>query len=416
MSVAGGDGRIYGLIGERLGHSFSKRIHEALGRYAYGLYELEESALAPFVRRPDVAGLNVTIPYKRAVMPLCDELSPAARAIGSVNTLVRRPDGALFGDNTDVDGFLYMARRAGIDFAGKKTLVLGSGGTSLTVCHAVRTQGGEPVVISRSGENNYENLARHADAAVLVNTTPVGMFPAPEGCPVDLARLPGLEAVLDVVYNPLHTRLCLAARERGLAHSNGLPMLVAQAVRACERFTGDPVPDGETERVLGALLREQTNIAIVGMPGSGKTTIGRLLAQALGRDFLDTDEIILRQTGRTPEEIIRSDGEAAFRVAETAAVREAGQRTGVVTATGGGAVKTGENRLLLRQNGVIVWLQRALDKLPVQGRPLSQSADSLAALYEERRPLYASFADFTADNNDAPQQTVQAVLRSVFGD
>lgn len=409
-------GRFYGLIGARLGYSLSKRIHESIGRYAYDLYELEAGEVADLVRRADVGGLNVTIPYKRAVIPLCAALSDAAQSIGSVNTLVRRPDGSLFGDNTDCDGFLYMADRAGVDFAGKKVLVLGSGGTSLTVCHAVRARGGEPVVISRSGENSYDNLERHADAPVLVNTTPVGTYPASEGCPVDLERLPNLEAVLDVVYNPLHTRLCLAARDRGLRCSNGLPMLVAQAVRACERFTGAPVPDTEIERILAQLVRERTNIAIVGMPGSGKTTVGHLVADALGWEFLDTDTLIERRTGRTPEAIIRGEGEAAFRTLETEAVREAGQRTGVVIATGGGAVKIPENRDWLRQNGAVAWLRRDVALLPVEGRPLSQGAASLAALFKERRPLYEAFADFAADNNGAPEDTAQAILRGVFGE
>ena len=270
-----------GLIGERLGHSHSKTLHGLLADYRYDLIELAPEELGAFLQKGEFDGLNVTIPYKQAVIPYLRELTPAARAIGSVNTIVRRPDGTLLGDNTDAYGLGVIAARAGMAFAGEKTLILGSGGTAKTARHVVEAAGGEAVTVSRTGETNYENLERHADAAWLINATPVGMYPKAQAAPVDLARLPGLRGVADVIYNPLRTRLIQQAQALGIPCEGGLTMLTYQAVRACERFTGRPVPAERAREAERALRRAVTGLALVGMPGAGKSTVGALAA-ALG--------------------------------------------------------------------------------------------------------------------------------------
>ena len=403
--------RVYGLLGRKLGHSWSVPIHAALGNGAYRLLELEPEDLAPFLRRDDIGGLNVTIPYKRDVMPLCDAIDPAAEAIGSVNTLVRRPDGALVGYNTDIDGFRYMARRAGISLAGKKVVILGSGGASLTAQAAARQEGAaEIAVISRSGPDNYGNLSRHAGGEILVNTTPVGMYPGNGASPVDLAAFPALEGVLDVIYNPRRTALLLQAEERGIPCSDGLPMLVAQAVAAEERFFDRTIPASENERILAQLRREMTNVVLIGMPGSGKTTVGAALARLTGREAVDLDQMIEAAAGCSIPEIFAREGEAGFRAREAAAAAEAGKRTGVILLTGGGIVKTAANYDALHQNGRIYQLVRDLSLLPTEGRPLSQGAD-LAAMWRERAPLYRRFRDAEIDNSGTVEDTAAAIWR-----
>ena len=403
--------RVYGLLGRKLGHSWSVPIHTALGCAGYRLIELEPEELAPFLRREDIGGLNVTIPYKRDVMSLCDVIDPAAEAIGSVNTIVRRPDGKLVGCNTDIDGFRYMARRAGISLAGKKVVILGSGGASLTAQAAARQEGAaEITVISRSGPDNYENLGRHADAQVLVNTTPVGMYPKNGEQPVDLAVFPALEGVLDVIYNPRRTALLLQAEERGIPCSDGLPMLVAQASAAEERFFGKTIPAGENERILAQLRREMTNIVLIGMPGSGKTTVGEALSRLTGREAVDLDQMIAADAGCSIPEIFSREGESGFRAREAAAAAEAGKRTGVILLTGGGIVKTAANYDALHQNGRIYQLVRDLSLLPTEGRPLSQGAD-LEAMWRERAPLYRRFRDAEIDNSGTVEDTAAAIWR-----
>ena len=403
--------KICGLVGRRLGHSWSVPIHAALGCEGYRLIELEPDALASFLARPDIGGLNVTIPYKRDVMPLCDAIDPAAEAIGSVNTIVRGADGKLTGYNTDIDGFLYMARRAGISLAGRKVVILGSGGASLTTRAAARREGArEIIVISRAGPDNYENLSRHADAEILVNTTPVGMYPGNGAAPVDLNAFPHLTGVLDVIYNPRRTALLLQGSARGIPCSDGLPMLVAQAKRAEELFTGRPIPDSENERILSLLRREMTNIVLIGMPGSGKTTVGDALARLTGREAIDLDAMIEEAAGRSIPEIFAREGESGFRAREAAAAAEAGKRTGVILLTGGGIVKTAANYAALHQNGRIYQLVRDLTLLPTEGRPLSQGAD-LAAMWQERAPLYQRFRDAEIDNSGTVDDTAAAIWR-----
>ena len=403
--------KVYGLLGRKLGHSWSVPIHKALGCPDYRLIELEPEDLAAFLRREDLGGVNVTIPYKRDVMPLCDEIDPGAQAIGSVNTIVRRSDGTLRGYNTDIDGFCYMARRARISLSGEKVVILGSGGASLTAQAAARREGArEVVVISRAGENNYENLSRHADAGIVVNTTPVGMFPGNGAAPVDLTAFPQCRGVLDVVYNPRRTALLLQARELGIPCCDGLPMLVAQAKAAEERFFETAIPDGENERILRQLRREMGNIVLIGMPGCGKSTIGQLLAEKTGREAVDIDQRIAERAGCSIPEIFARGGEAEFRTLEQEETARAGALTGKILLTGGGAVKTPENYGALHQNGRVYHLLRDLGTLPTDGRPLSQGAD-LAAMWQQREPLYRRFRDVTVDNNGAPEDTVDAIWR-----
>lgn len=403
--------RVYGLLGRKLGHSWSVPIHEALGCEGYRLIELEPEELAPFLRRADIGGLNVTIPYKRDVMPLCGEIDPAAADIGSVNTIVRGADGILRGYNTDIDGFIYMARRAGITLAGKKVVVLGTGGASLTAQAAARRAGAREIaVISRSGPDNYGNLHRHADAEVLVNTTPVGMYPGNGAAPVDLTAFPQCRGVLDVVYNPRRTALLLQAEELGIPCCDGLPMLVAQAKRAEEHFTGRAIPDSENERILSQLRREMGNIVLIGMPGCGKSTVGRLLSDLTGREAVDIDQQIALRAGCSIPEIFARGGEAEFRALEREETARAGALTGKILLTGGGAVKTPENYGALRQNGRIYHLLRDLGSLPTDGRPLSQGAD-LQAMWRQREPLYRRFRDVTMDNNGPAEDTAAAIWR-----
>ena len=402
----------YGLLGERLGHSFSPQIHRDLAGYDYQLLPTPPEAVEDLFARRAFQGLNVTIPYKRTVMPLCDEIDPRAAAIGAVNTVVNR-NGRLTGYNTDIDGFLYMVRRAGVDMTGKKVVILGSGGTSRTARAAAGELGAREIVtVSRRGEDNYQNLSRHADAQVLVNTTPVGMYPNWGQSPVSLESFPALEGVLDVVYNPLRTALLLQAEERGLPRSCGLPMLVAQAKRAAELFTGQNIGDSRTEAVLHGLRRQLTSIVLIGMPGCGKTTVGRALAGKLGRTFVDLDEEIVRRAGMSIPEIFAREGEAGFRERESALVREFGERTGLVVSTGGGVVTRRENYIPLKQNGLLLHLRRDPAALPTDGRPLSQ-ATAPEELWRRRAPLYAAFADGEIDNNGTLAGTLEQIEKEM---
>lgn len=400
----------YGLIGEKLGHSFSPAIHRRLGDYDYRLVELSSQELGPFLEEGEFRGLNVTIPYKKAVIPYCRELTPQARHIGSVNTIVRRPDGTLLGHNTDYDGFSYLLRRVGAQVAGRKALVLGSGGASLTVQAVLRDLGaGEVVVISRTGENNYENLSRHRDAAVLVNATPVGMYPKEGMSPVDLEGFPVLEGVFDLIYNPARTSLLLQAQDRGLLWSNGLGMLVAQAKAAAERFMGVSIPDERVEEITREMEREKQNLVLTGMPGCGKTTVGQRLAQRLGRTFVDTDALVEEQAGCSIPELFDREGEEAFRRLEHQVLCQASREQGRVIATGGGIVTRQENWGPLRQNAQVIFVRRPLEELPIQGRPVSQRT-GLEQLYQERLPLYERTADWTADNTTV-EEAVDAIIR-----
>ena len=399
-----------GLLGEKLGHSYSPAIHGELADYDYQLFEKAPDAVEDFLLHGDWDGLNVTIPYKKTVLPFCAELSERARKIGSVNTLVRRPDGSIFGDNTDAYGFEKLIGRAGIEVAGKKALVLGSGGASVMAVEVLRSLGAASVkVISRHGEDNYDNLDRHADAQILVNTTPVGMFPKNGEAAVDLRAFPACEGVVDVVYNPARTALLLQAEALGIPHAGGLYMLVGQAKRSCELFTGRQIPDSEIDRIEALLSREMQNVILIGMPGCGKSTIGAALAEKLGRPLLEADAEIEKAAGCSIPEIFAAGGEAAFRKIETTVLAELGKQSGAVISTGGGCVTREENYALLHQNGRIFWLQRELDRLPKEGRPLSLKND-LREMYAKREPLYRRFADHVIDNNGSIEETLAAIL------
>lgn len=398
-----------GLLGEKLGHSYSPQIHALLADYEYLLYEKATDEVEDFVRRGDWHGLNVTIPYKKTVIPFCDELSETAAAIGSVNTLLHRPDGTILGDNTDAYGFRHMLRKTGFEPEGKKALVCGTGGASATVCAVLKQLGAKVVTLSRSGEDNYTNLDRHADAKLLVNTTPLGMYPKNGAQAVDLVAFPQLEAVLDVVYNPARTALLMQAETLGIPHAGGLTMLVAQAKRACEIFLDTGIPDTETERITGILRAGMQNLILIGMPGSGKSTVGRLLAEKLNRPYIEADEEIVRQAGMSIPEIFAREGEAGFRARETAILGELGKASGTVLSTGGGCVTREENYPLLHQNGTIILLTRDIDRLAREGRPLSMGAD-LHAMAAVRGPMYRRFADLMADNDRTPEETVCSIL------
>lgn len=398
-----------GLLGRKLGHSYSPQIHGYLGDYAYGLYEKEPEEIENFLKNGDFTGLNVTIPYKKDVIPYLDELSPVAKKLGAVNTIVRRNDGTLFGHNTDHFGFSTMVKKSGLTVSEKKVLVLGSGGASNTAVAVLQELGANVVIISRSGENNYNNLSLHADAAVIVNTTPVGMYPNTGVSPVDLTVFPQLEGVLDVVYNPARTQLLLDAENLGLVTMNGLLMLVAQAKESAEYFTGHAIDDCFIEKIHRILSAQMQNMILVGMPGCGKSTIGNLLAKKLGRTFVDADETIVKMAEKPIPQIFAEDGEEVFRDWETKALSELGKQSALVIATGGGCVTKARNYPLLHQNGRIFWLKRNLDVLPTDGRPLSQ-ANKLSDMYALRKPMYESFADFTIDNNASADETASAIM------
>lgn len=397
-----------GLLGRKLGHSYSPQIHGQLASYDYSLFEKEPEELEGFLKNGNFVGLNVTIPYKKDVIPFLDQLSPVARRLGAVNTIVRRGDGSLVGHNTDYFGFRYLVQQSGLDVRGKKVLVLGSGGASNTAVAALQELGARVVIISRSGENNYGNLHLHANASVIVNTTPVGMYPNTGVSPIDLGCFPQLEGVLDVVYNPARTQILLDAENRGLVAMNGLWMLVAQAKESAEWFSGGTIPDSRIVQIHAALQAQMENIILVGMPGCGKTTIGRLLARETGKQFVDADEALEARVGRKITDIIPTDGEAAFRCLETETLAGLGKQSGFVIATGGGCVTQERNYPLLHQNGTILWLTRALDKLPIEGRPLSQTG-KLQQMLATRQPMYRRFADAVIENDGTVEETLAQI-------
>lgn len=399
----------FGLLGKSLKHSYSPQIHSMLGSYPYDLYEVEPQNLEEFMRKGDFSGLNVTIPYKKDVIPYCDELSETARALGAVNTVVRRDDGSLIGHNTDYFGFRSMVHRTGLQLTGKKVLVLGSGGASATAVAVLSKLGANPVVISRSGANNYENLYLHNDAYAIVNTTPVGMYSNVADSPIDLNQFPDLKGVLDVIYNPARTALLAQAEQKGLITENGLWMLIAQAKESAQWFTGTDILDSIIPEIHHALRHQMENIILIGMPGSGKSTVGRELAKQLNRQFVDSDAEIEARAGMSIPQIFSSIGEQGFRALETQTLEDLGKESGLVIATGGGCVTKEENYLHLHRNGTIIWLQRDLNMLPTEGRPLSQSG-KLAEMYEIRKPMYQRFADKTVNNNGSVEETVNFLI------
>ena len=407
--------RRFGLLGERLSHSFSPLIHSELGDYEYKLYEKRPEELDEFLRRGDFDGLNVTIPYKREVIKYCGSLSETAHVMGSVNTITRLANGSLRGDTTDCFGFRFLLKRTGVDPADGKTLVLGSGGSSLIVQAVLRELGAkEVVVISRSGADNYDNIDRHKDAIMIVNTTPVGMYPNNGATPLaDLGIYRNCEAVIDLIYNPHRTRLLLQAEECGILGVNGLLMLIAQAKKSAEQFACTSISDELIATVASKITRLTRNIVLIGMPGCGKSSIGAALAGKMGREFADTDEWIESKAGKTIPAIFAEDGEDTFRATESDALAELCKQSGLVIATGGGIVKRYENRNTMRQNGIIIFLDRDISELSVSGRPLSER-EGVAALAAERLPLYSKWSDYTvAVRGD--EETAAYIMKTVGG-
>ena len=406
----------YGLIGEKLGHSFSREIHQRLGGYDYQLQELTPAQLPAFLEKRDFRGVNVTIPYKQTVIPLLDEVDPKAAAIGAVNTIVNRR-GRLCGYNTDYDGMAALARHAGLTLKNKNVLILGTGGTSRTAMTVAADLGAAEIRrVSRTGRGDAITYEQAADlpVQVLINTTPCGMYPGCDGQPMDLSRFGWLEGVLDAVYNPLRTRLVLQARDNGARGQGGLYMLVAQAAAACRLFLDRPLPDGALDSVYRAIHGQKQNIVLTGMPGSGKSTVGRVLARQLGRELVDTDTEIIRLAKKPIPEIFAQRGERGFRDLESQVIQEVSRRTGLVIATGGGAILREENVRSLRQNGRIYFLDRpAEDILPTDDRPLARDMEAVRQRYAERYPRYTSTADAAVPVRGSAED-VAAAIREEF--
>lgn len=397
----------FGLIGGKLSHSFSPQIHSFFGNYEYNLYPLPEIELASWFKNNDLNGFNVTIPYKKIAYSLCDELSEKARKIGSVNTVIKK-DGKLYGDNTDYFGFKYLLSKLDIDVKNKVIMILGSGGSAKTVQTVMNDLDAKKIVIiSRTGKDNYSNIYNNSDTQIIVNTTPVGMFPHNGDTPLDPAQFPNCEAIFDLIYNPSKTRLIQLAEKNNIKCINGLPMLVAQGKAASEIFTGMAIDDSVIDYVCSQVEKMTMNIVLIGMPGSGKTSCGREIAKRLNREFIDTDVEIEKMTGRTPENILNENGENIFRQIETSVLSECCKKSSTIIASGGGIVTVKENLDILKQNSTIVFLDRSPSLLDRTGRPLSKNLD---ALYEARYPLYREFADIVVKADGSILEVSNAIL------
>ena len=398
----------FGLLGRKLGHSYSPMIFDLMGGYRYDLFEREPEGIEDLLRNTDFDGINVTIPYKKEVLQYLDEIDPLALRLGAVNTIVKR-NGKLFGYNSDYYGFRSMVLRTRIDIQGKKVLVLGSGGASVTVQAVLQDLGARVIIISRTGENNYGNLSLHRDASMIVNTTPLGMYPNNGASALELSNFPELEGVLDLIYNPARTQLLLDCEKYGIPGFNGLWMLVAQAKQSAEWFLDTQLPDSLVSQIHRKLRDKMENIALIGMAGCGKSTIGRNLAKETGKKFVDADTEIELLAGKTIPEIFAQDGEEAFRLLETEVLTALGKQSGLVIATGGGCVTRERNYPLLHQNSRIIWLKRCPTRLPTEGRPLSQQT-SPVELYEMRKPMYKAFSDAVVDNEGTRGETLTGIL------
>lgn len=387
------------LIGEKLGHSYSPLIHSLYGDYKYEIKEVKKDELKNLINDNGYIGFNVTIPYKKEVIKYCDRLTDRAEKIGSVNVIIREKDGSVTGDNTDYFGFKYLIEDENIIIKGQKCIILGNGGVAVTVKAVLKDMGAESItVISRSGKDNYTNLENHSDCDVIINTTPVGMYPDNGKSPVDISIFKNCSAVVDLIYNPHSTKLVLDAEKRGIKAVGGLKMLAAQAKPASEAFMHKEINDDLIKSVLSRLEKEMMNTVLIGMPGCGKSFIGRKIAEKENKIFIDTDEKIVEKENMSIPEIFEKKGEEYFRKAETAVLREVCALSGYVIATGGGIVKIPENKDIIRQNSKVIWVKRDLNKLAVNGRPLSLTT-SLDKLYNERKDMYLGWSDEELDNN-----------------
>lgn len=407
----------YGLIGENLCHSKSPLIHKLLGGYEYDLCSMNSYELENFLKKRQFSGMNVTIPYKVEVIKYLDEMSSLANEIGSVNTIINKK-GKLFGYNTDYYGFKYMFEKAGIDIKDKKVLILGSGGASKTVETYVKDEKSkEYVIISRHGEHDYSQLDEFKTFDVIINTTPVGMYPDNLDCKIDLDIFENCEAVIDIIYNPLKTKLILNAERRGIKTATGLDMLVAQAYYAAQLFLGKEIPIENIEHTIKKIKQDMANIVLVGMPGCGKSTIGKLLAEKLGKKFVDLDDEVEKKVGMTIPEIFITQGEGEFRKIESKLIQEVGKENGLVIATGGGTPIYQENSDAILQNGYVIFISRDIDKLETKGRPLSKSIESLDILYMNRRHIYKSVSmrEVPVNENNI-DLTVDLIIKGLIED
>lgn len=408
----------YGLIGKPLGHSYSKEIHNHIAPYEYKLQELDEGDVSAFFEKKEFAGINVTIPYKQTVIPYLDEIDASALEIGAVNTVVNR-GGKLKGYNTDFDGMRALFKANDIETKGKKALILGSGGTSKTAFAVLKSLGASEIIkVSRSakgGAVTYEDAYQnHTDAQIIVNTTPVGMYPNIDEKPIDLSRFAKCEAVVDAIYNPLNTRLVLDAKARGIKACGGLYMLVAQAVYASALFLSKEVEISKIDDIFDKILQDKRNIVFVGMPSCGKSTIGKLLARDMRKAYVDTDEQIKVKTRLEIPQIFAEYGEKEFRKIEKEVVKEVCELRGAVIATGGGAVLDCDNVAMLKSNGIIVFLDRDIHNLiPTDDRPLSKDTSSLERLYKERYPIYYSCADVVVSNDSGIDDTLKEIRSKI---
>ncbi len=399
----------YGLIGRKLSHSYSPQIHSFLGDYKYNIYEMEETEVGTFLAKREFDAINVTIPYKKTVMPFLDRIDDSAIKIGSVNTIVKESDGTLSGYNTDYYGFSYMLKKGNIDVKGKKVLILGDGGASATVQCVVRDlEAKEIIIVSRHTDTNYDNIHLHYDSDVIINTTPVGMYPKNLETLVELDNFTNLSGVADLIYNPKCTQLILDAEKRGINSISGLYMLSAQAKKAAEYFFRKEYDESIIEFITEKLSFELTNIVLVGMPGCGKTTTGKILAEDYSRNFVDTDALIIEKAGKSIPEIFNESGETGFRKIEAEVAEEVGKEKGLVIATGGGVIVTPENHDALRQNATVVFINRDIDVLPIEGRPLSQK-NNLNEMYEKRLPLYRKICHHEIDGNGSISEVTERI-------
>ena len=405
----------YGLIGEKLGHSFSKDIHERIADYPFDLIPLSKEEFKTFMEKKEFTALNVTIPYKKDVIPYLDEMDEHAKAIGAVNTIVNR-DGKLKGYNTDFTGFLYMVKKHNVHMEGKKVLIIGNGGASAAIQAVVQHESAGSMVIvdvvPGNGAISYDEMfSSHLDAEIIINTSPIGMYPRIGNAPIDISMFHKCEAVLDVIYNPILTRLCFEAQEMDIKRVNGLEMLIAQAKQSVEFFLDKSIDDQIIDDIYQDMLRERCNIVLIGMPSAGKTTIGKMLENRMQKEFIDLDDIIIEKAGKSIPEIFEESGEAGFRAIETEAAIEVSKLNNKIIATGGGTIKHKVNMDYLRQNGITIFIDRDVDKLISSdpNRPLSKSTDALEKMHAERLPLYQKYAAYVAVNNSDIESTVTEI-------